>query len=163
MKNIHEQIIEEFYSGFANANSLTMNSCYHAEVIFQDPIFGVLDAADAKDMWEMLIEKSQGQLEIRFSNIKATSNKGSADWKANYVFSSTNRKVTNVIHAEFEFKDGLIFRHTDTFDLYEWAKQALGLKGFLLGWTPFFKKKIQQQALESLRSFQIKKEIKLEK
>ena len=158
MKNVHEQIIEEFYSGFADGNSVTMNSCYHQDVVFQDPVFGILEAKDARDMWEMLNEKSQGQLEIRFSNVISPSAKGSADWKANYIFSSTNRNVSNVIHAEFEFKDGLIFRHTDTFDLYEWSKQALGFKGYLLGWTPFFKKKIQQKALESLRSFQRKKE-----
>jgi hypothetical protein len=158
MKNIYEQIIEEFYSGFADGNSITMNSCYHQDIVFQDPVFGVLEGTDARDMWEMLIEKSQGQLEIRFSNVTSSHAKGSADWKANYIFSSTNRKVRNVIHAEFEFKDGLIFRHTDTFDLYEWSKQALGFKGYLLGWTPFFNKKIQQKASESLRSFQRKKE-----
>lgn len=157
----NEQIIEEFYSGFAAANSITMCSCYHDEVIFQDPIFGVLEGVDAKDMWEMLIEKSQGDLEIKFSNIISNQNNGSADWKANYLFSSTNLKVRNNVHSEFEFKDGLIYRHVDSFDLYDWAKQALGLKGLLFGWTPFFKRKIQQQALSSLRSFQRKKQKEL--
>lgn len=160
MKNLHEQIIEEFYSGFADANSITMNSCYHKEIVFEDPIFGVLESDDVRDMWEMLIEKSKGQLEIRFSNVKSPSNRGSADWKANYNFSSTNRPVRNAVHAEFEFKDGLIIKHKDSFDLYEWSKQALGFKGFFLGWTPFFKKKMQQQALQSLRSFQRNKEKK---
>jgi hypothetical protein len=160
MKNLHEQVIEEFYSGFADSNSVTMNSCYHHDVVFQDPVFGILEGNDARDMWEMLIEKSQGQLEIRFSNIKSPSAKGSANWKVNYIFKSTNRPVRNSIYAEFEFKDGLILKHTDTFDLYEWSKQALGIRGYLLGWMPFYKIKIQQKALESLRSFQKKKEIK---
>lgn len=154
----NEQIIEEFYSGFADANSTTMNSCYHAEITFKDPVFGVLEGKDVTDMWEMLIEKSQGELKIRFSNVKAVDSKGSAEWKAYYLFSSTNRQVKNVVHAEFEFKDGLIYRHIDSFNLYNWSKQALGLKGLLLGWTPFFKRKVQQNALESLRSFQRKKE-----
>ncbi len=158
MKNLHLQVIEDFYSGFAAGNSVTMTSCYHPEVIFQDPIFGKLEGTDAKDMWEMLIQKSQGNLKIRFSHLKATDSAGSADWKASYTFSSTNRSVINVVHADFEFKEGLIYRHTDSFNLYAWSKQAFGLKGVLFGWTPFFKKKIQQQALESLRSFQRKKE-----
>ena len=49
----------------------------------------------------------------------------------------------------------------DTFNLYDWSKQAFGLKGVVLGWTPFFKNKVQQQALSSLRSFQRKKEKEL--
>lgn len=156
-----EQIIEEFYSGFAAANSTTMSSCYHPEVVFKDPVFGILEGDDARDMWEMLIEKSHGLLDIKFSNVISDGKTGSADWIANYKFSSTNRDVTNVIHAEFEFKDGLIFRHVDSFDLYTWSKQALGLKGLLFGWTPFFRRKIQQQALSSLRSFQRKKQKEL--
>jgi hypothetical protein len=37
-------------------------------------------------------------------------------------------------------------------DLYKWSKQAFGVTGFLLGWTGFFQKKIQQQAQESLNT-----------
>ena len=158
MTRQNEQLIEEFYAGFAVGNSRTMISCYHPEVIFKDPAFGVLEASDAKDMWEMLIQKSQGQLDIKFSNVVSNGSRGAADWVAEYTFSSTNRKVVNRIHAEFEFKDGLIYRHNDTFDLYAWSKQALGLKAVLLGWAPFFKKKIQEQAIASLRAFQRKKD-----
>lgn len=154
----NEQIIEEFYSGFAAANSDTMNSCYHPEVVFQDPVFGVLQSQDVRDMWEMLIAKSGGNIAIKFSNVVSVGNTGTTNWTADYVFSSTNRKVHNVVQAQFEFKDGLIFRHVDSFDLYAWSKQAMGLKGTLLGWTPFFKRKIQQTALQNLRAFQRKKE-----
>lgn len=157
----NEQIIEEFYSGFAAANSDTMNSCYHPEVVFQDPVFGVLQSQDVRDMWEMLIAKSGGNIAIKFSNVVSVGNTGTTNWTADYVFSSTNRKVHNVVQAQFEFKDGLIYRHVDFFDLYAWSKQAMGVKGTLLGWTPFFKRKIQQTAVQSLRSFQRKKEKKI--
>lgn len=156
-----EQIIEEFYSGFAAANSTTMCSCYHPEIVFQDPVFGILEGDDARDMWEMLIEKSNGLMDIKFSNVISDGKTGSADWIADYIFSSTKRPVKNSVHAEFEFKDGLIYRHVDSFNLYSWSKQAFGLKGILLGWTPFFKNKVQQQALSSLRSFQRKKQKEL--
>lgn len=156
-----EQIIEEFYSGFAAANSTTMCSCYHPEIVFQDPVFGILGGDDARDMWEMLIEKSNGLMDIKFSNVISDGKTGSADWIADYIFSSTKRPVKNSVHAEFEFKDGLIYRHVDSFNLYSWSKQAFGLKGILLGWTPFFKNKVQQQALSSLRSFQRKKQKEL--
>lgn len=150
------QLIEKFYFGFASGNIQAMHECYHPEVVFKDPVFGELVGKDARDMWKMLLEKSQGQLEIRFSKLKVTGLTGTADWRANYTFSRTKRPIENLIRAQFEFKDGLIFRHEDQFNLYQWSKQAFGIKGVLLGWTPFFKKGIHEQAIETLHSFQRK-------
>jgi predicted negative regulator of RcsB-dependent stress response len=56
--------------------------------------------------------------------------------------------VINRIRAEFFFKDGLIIRHTDDFDIWKWSKQALGT-GHLLGWTGYMQKKINENALHS--------------
>lgn len=157
MKEKYLQLIEKFYFSFASADIAEMHKCYHPEVIFQDPIFGKLIGDDARDMWQMLIEKSQGEMDIRFSKLKVFENDGSAEWRANYLFSTTNREVKNYVHAKFVFKDGLIYHHNDYFNLYTWSKQAFGFKGVLLGWTPFFKNKVQQQALQSLHSYQRKK------
>jgi hypothetical protein len=154
--NPNQQIIEEFYSGFANQNANTMVSCYHQEIRFQDPAFGKLTGKDVSDMWHMLIEKSKGNIDIVFSDVKTDENSGSATWIATYNFSKTNRQVVNKINAKFQFKDGLIIQHTDDFDLWKWSRQALGLSGVLLGWTGFLKNKIRQQALQSLRIYQSK-------
>jgi len=152
----NQQIIEEFYAGFASHNAETMASCYHPEIIFHDPAFGTLKGKDVPDMWHMLIARSKGQLDIAFADVKANDFSGSARWTATYIFSKTNRKVINSIYAEFQFKDGLIIRHTDTFDLWKWSSQALGISGLLLGWTGLMHKKIRQQALQSLRAYQAK-------
>lgn len=154
--NVNEQLIEEFYAAFASQNADTMTSCYHEDIRFEDPAFGILNGKDASDMWHMLIEKSKGNLHIEFSEITANTNSGTAKWIATYNFSRTNRKVINIIQAQFEFQDGLIIRHTDYFDIWKWSQQALGLKGLLFGWTGFFQKKIQQQAIHSLRTYQQK-------
>jgi len=154
--NSNEQIIEEFYAAFAEGNAETMASCYHPDVVFEDPAFGKLEGKDASDMWHMLIERAKGNLEISFSDIQANEKSGSAKWIAKYHFSKTNRNVVNKINAYFKFKDGLIFKHTDNFDFYGWSKQALGTTGLLLGWTLFLRKKVQKQALESLRKYQQK-------
>ncbi|PZX92049.1 nuclear transport factor 2 family protein [Flavobacterium aquariorum] len=151
--NPHEQLILKFYTAFANADAKKMCECYHPNIQFQDPAFGILKGNDACQMWNMLIEKSKGNIKIEFSDIKADDYFGTAKWIATYNFSKTNRKVVNVIHAEFKFQNGLIIRHTDNFDLWKWSKQALGLKGFLLGWTGFMQKKIQEQALTSLKNY----------
>lgn len=154
--NTHEQIIEEFYAAFASQNPETMASCYHPDIVFEDPAFGKLHGKDVADMWHMLIERAKGNLHISFSDIHANDKSGNAKWIAKYHFTKTNRNVVNKIHAYFEFKDGLIIKHNDHFDFHTWSKQALGITGILLGWSSFLRKKVQKQALESLRKYQQK-------
>lgn len=152
--NANEALITKFYTAFANADAKTMAECYHPKVHFIDPAFGLLKEEQVSKMWEMLISKSKGNLKIEFSNVKADDFIGSANWVATYNFSKTNRNVINRIAAEFSFQDGLIIKHTDSFDVWKWSKQAFGPTGYLLGWTGFFQKKVQQQALSSLRKFE---------
>jgi len=39
------------------------------------------------------------------------------------------------------------------FDLYRWARQALGIKGLVLGWTPPVQRAIRRRAIRSLDAF----------
>ena len=149
----NEQLIRHFYESFARNDADAMVACYSDEIEFHDPAFGLLKGADAKNMWRMLSERAKGNIKIEFKNITADDKKGSADWTADYLFSKTGRKVFNEIHAEFEFQDSKIIRHTDTFDIWKWSKQALGLSGQLLGWSSFLQTKIRQNAKESLREY----------
>ena len=154
--NPHEQLIEEFYAAFAAHEPETMDSCYHPEIEFHDPAFGTLHGDDAGDMWRMLISRGKNQLVVEFSGIKADQDRGSARWVARYPFSRTGRNVVNEVTANFRFKDGLIIGHTDDFDFGKWARQAFGISGWLFGNTAFFRKKVREQALSSLRKFQQK-------
>lgn len=131
---------------------------YHDEVTFEDPVFGVLKGEEAKNMWRMLCQTQQGkEFKIKTSNIEYTPEAGKARWEAYYTFSRTGKKVHNIIHATFKFKDGKIINHIDRFSLYRWSRQAMGTKGFLVGWTVFFKKTLNKQARFSLSKFQKKK------
>ncbi|WP_439151156.1 nuclear transport factor 2 family protein [Winogradskyella sp.] len=56
---------------------------------------------------------------VVYSNIKTNGNNASAHWEAFFTFSKTGRKVHNKIDASFEFKDGLIIKHTDGFNLHK--------------------------------------------
>lgn len=146
-------LILKFYDSFSKFDYETMAACYHPDATFSDPAFGELNSEEVCNMWKMLLERRKGNLTIEFSNIKATKKIGNAQWVANYNFSLTNRKVRNVIQAKFKFKDGLIIKHKDSFNFWLWSGMALGWKGYLLGWTPFFKKKIRTQAIASLQKY----------
>ena len=150
----NEKTITKFYDAFANGDASTMCACYHPNIEFRDPIFGSLKGNDARKMWEMLISRSNGDVKIKLSEVKADDYHGAAHWEATYNFSKNNRAVVNRIRAAFFFQDGLILRHTDDFDIWKWSKQALGFKGYLLGWTGYMQNKIHKNAVFSLKKYQ---------
>jgi ketosteroid isomerase-like protein len=147
--NSNEQLIAHFYTAFQQKDYISMQKCYADTAVFNDEVFKNLDAQQVRSMWEMLIKRGK-DLHLEFKHVKADDHTGSAEWIATYTFSSTGRKVVNHIYASFVFENGKIVRHTDQFNFYAWAKQALGLKGLLLGWTNFLKNKVQQTAMKNL-------------
>ena len=152
----NEQLIRRFYESFARSDADAMIECYADDIEFSDPAFGSLKGADAKNMWRMLVERAKGNIKIEFSDVRADAHEGSANWTADYLFSKTGRRVFNRIHAEFEFENGKIIRHTDAFDIWKWSRQALGTSGLLLGWSSFMQNKIRQNARASLREYSAK-------
>lgn len=154
--NANEKLIEHFYSAFSRKDYKGMQECYADHAVFNDAIFKDLNSEQVKAMWEMLITKGK-DLRIERSHIWADETKGSAHWDAYYTFSTTGNQVVNRIDAYFEFKDGKIVKHTDTFNFHTWARQALGISGLLLGWTNFLKKKISKTAIKNLEAFRLAK------
>ncbi len=148
----NEHVITTFYKAFQKKDYHTMQTCYADTAVFSDEVFINLNAAEVRAMWEMLCKKGK-DLELTFSNVKTTEKTGSAEWIATYSFSKTNRKVINKIHANFEFANGKIIKHTDQFDFYAWASQALGVTGMLLGKTNFLKNKIRTEGRKNLMTF----------
>jgi ketosteroid isomerase-like protein len=150
------QLITRFYSCFQDRDAAGMAACYGARTRFSDPVFPDLDAAAARAMWAMLCERAT-DLQIELGQVAANDRAGSAHWEAWYTFSGTGRAVHNRIDARFVFDGGAILEHRDSFDLWAWSAQALGLKGRLLGWSPPVQSAIRRQAAASLASFRAKR------
>ena len=146
-----KETIEKFYSAFQHRDAQTMNGCYHEDVVFEDPGFGVLKGDDARAMWSMLCQNAK-DFRLEYSNLT----QNSAHWEAWYTFSRTGRRVHNIIDAQFEFEGNKIIKHTDHFNLHRWASQAMGWQGRLLGGTGFFKKKLHQSTRKLLDDFKAK-------
>lgn len=147
-------IVNKFYSSFQNNFFQGMQDCYHDEIKFTDEVFPLLRGKQAKAMWHMLIAGAKdADLKITYSNVKTEGECIECDWEAHYKFSLTGRHVHNKIHASFWFKDDRIIKHVDHFDFYRWSRMAFGFKGMLLGWTSFFRKKVQQNVEHRLQKF----------
>lgn len=156
MAHPNEDLIRRLYAGLAARDGAAMGACYADDARFSDPAFQNLDAVGVRGMWAMLCSRA-ADLEVVVSGIEADDQRGRAHWVATYTFSKTGNKVRNEIDAEYEFRDGKITRHTDTFDLWRWAGMALGLKGKLLGWLPAVQNAIRGEAMRGLKAFMTRK------
>ncbi|MBO9633443.1 MAG: nuclear transport factor 2 family protein, partial [Chitinophagaceae bacterium] len=111
MKNMgrYEELIKKFYTCFGQRDYACMNSLYHPDAIFYDPVFENLNADQVRSMWEMLTKRAE-DLTVAVSDIQvdAAEKYGSCHWKAEYTFTGTGRKVINEVKANFKFQDGLI-------------------------------------------------------
>ncbi|MBV6644081.1 MAG: nuclear transport factor 2 family protein [Cyclobacteriaceae bacterium] len=141
-----EELIENFYKAFAAGDAQTMSESYHSQLVFQDPIFGPLNKIEASAMWAMLIERAAGQLQIKYGNISAHDNRGQCKWEATYKFGNKKRQVHNIIYADFRFSDGKIIRHLDQFNFWKWSQMALGIPGYLLGFTPIIRNQVKNKS-----------------
>lgn len=149
MSDANSALITRFYQAFQRLDAEAMVACYSEDIVFSDPVFGTLRGRDAGDMWRMLTARAK-DFTLTFDDVRSDG----AHWVATYLFSQTGRVVVNDIQARFVIRDGLICQHDDTFDLWRWSRQALGMPGVLLGWTPMLQNKVRQQAFKGLRAFQ---------
>lgn len=156
--NANERTIENFYNAFARLDADAMAVHYDDDVAFDDEVFSLRGKQQVMGMWRMLCaatkEKGADVWKLRFGNVHAEGSTGSAHWDAHYRFSATGRLVNNSIDAKFEFgPDARIVRHHDSFDFWRWSRQALGVPGLLLGWTPMLHSKIRAKAAANLQRF----------
>jgi len=148
----NEHLVHDFYTCFQKLDADGMVKCYAPDIEFYDPVFEHLYGKEVGAMWHMLKARAKN-FSLKFRDIRADANRGSAHWEATYTFSKTGRMVTNVIDAKFQFRDGRIVDHRDSFGFWRWSRQALGSTGFLLGWSPMVRKKVRAEARKNLDEY----------
>lgn len=145
-------LIERFYAAFDRRDHRAMAASYAPAARFSDPVFQHLTGPQIGTMWRMLCERAT-DLRVECGPVRTEGDIVRVEWQAWYTYSATGRPVHNRISASLTVDQGLIRRHDDAFDLYRWARQALGLKGLVLGWAPPAQKAIRRQASRSLEAF----------
>jgi ketosteroid isomerase-like protein len=155
MSNSNTELIERFYRAFQNLDADAMAACYAPDIRFEDPAFGPLHGREAGDMWRMLLGRAK-DFSLHAEDIKSLGQSASAHAIARYTYSATGRFVVNDIQTRFAIRDGLIAEQTDSFDLYRWSRQALGIQGWLLGWSPKMHEAIRTKARHALKEYQKK-------
>lgn len=67
-----------------------------------------------------------------------------------------NGELVNPIRSQFGFLEGRILAYRDAFDFWAWSRQALGIPGWFLGWTPWSRRKFQAEARRQLAAYMAK-------
>jgi ketosteroid isomerase-like protein len=148
----NKKTLESFYDAFARRDAKAMADLYHPEATFEDPIFGKLNHAQVVKMWTLLLNGAK-DLRLTYSDVKTGDATGTLTWVADYTYRpglGIKNAVHNVVHASFEFKDGLILRHHDDFNLSSWIKMAFKPVGLILGSTSWFQNIVKSKARERL-------------
>lgn len=158
----NQTTLQNFYAAFVRLDADTMAACYAPDAQFDDAAFSLRGHEQVTGMWRMLTEATKAKgadvWKLHYSDIEADAKTGKSHWEADYRFSATGRMVHNVIDGVFEFNEqGLITKHRDSFNFWTWARQALGLPGLLLGWTPFLHNKVRAQAAGNLKKYLAKR------
>jgi ketosteroid isomerase-like protein len=152
MGDSNDALIQGLYAALDRKDGEAMAACYAADARFDDPAFPGLEGRQVGDMWRMLTSRAK-DLSVELREHRADATTGSAHWIATYTFTQTGRPVVNDVRATFRFRDGLIAEQRDEFDFHRWSRQALGLPGLLLGWTPLLRKATQKKARAGLDEF----------
>jgi hypothetical protein len=152
------ETLERFYTAFANLDAATMQSCYAENARFEDPVFRLAGARQIGGMWRMLCADLRmhgiGQWDLVVEEIRARGDQGRARWRARYPFGTRPRTVRNRVYSRFDFDaKGLILRQRDAFSFWNWSRQAIGWPGWLFGWTPTLRARVQGKAGQQLARY----------
>lgn len=149
----NEETIRRLYDGLDRHDGEAMASCYSPGASFSDPVFPDLTGEQAGDMWRMLTARAT-DLSVELPEAKADDEAGAARWIATYTFGATGKRVSNRVRSDFRFDEaGQIAEQNDDFPFWRWSRQALGLPGLALGWTPFLRSKVRSNAATELARF----------
>jgi len=129
-------LLQRLFTGLNQHDHEVMAACYHLRATFTDIAFDLRGRKEIHAMWHMICAPDD-----RTSDIRATCNvvhaddlRGQVSLVDDYTFSSTGRRVHNVIDSNLRFEDGMIIQQHDVCDARAWAAMALpGVGGFLAG------------------------------
>lgn len=119
-----------------------MAGCHHLNAKFTDIAFDLRSKKQIHAMWHMICrpEGHEGDIAAMFHVVHADDRRGWVNLVDDYTFSSTGRKIINVIDSHFCFENGLIIEQRDFCDPHAWAAMALGgVGGFLASRSHFLR------------------------
>lgn len=152
--DVNADAARRYWAALAAKDGKGMAKCYAADARFRDEVFD-LRGREPGAMWRMLFSGAQ-DLRITTHPLTVANHEATGIWEARYLFSATGRQVRNVIATTLTLRDGKIVQQRDRFSFWRWSGQALGVKGWIFGWTPLVRKAVRKQARGRLQKWMAK-------
>lgn len=144
------QIVKEFYKALSKGDYQKVNSLYHDDAKYRDEIFD-LRGKEINALW-YTATRPEMNLIAHCKSLKVDGDRVTTDWNISYTIDTLNRKVELDETGVFQFQDGKIINHKDSYDFWSWCAQSLGFIGKALGWSQWLKNRVRNQAKKSVLS-----------
>lgn len=140
---LNKEVVENFYNAFSLLDYSTLKNYLSPNVIYNDPVFGLLEGDAVFKLWKMKCERLR-EFSFEFGNIEELDNEyATCEWKISFFHRPTGDVVTMPGKAHLRILNNLIAEHSDAYKMSDWLAASKGLRGKLLGWTGFMKRKEQ--------------------
>lgn len=143
-------VVDRFFEALRRADTRVVDSCYHSQISYSDPLFEDLRGALVPLRWRMLLTQVDG-FSLEHALVFADERKAQVQWTANYRLKG--REIRIPILSTLAIWDDLIVRQVDEYDFWQYCRQARGLGGFLLGGTEPFQNTVKRRARRELERF----------
>jgi hypothetical protein len=133
-----DQVIDRasaLFDAFARCDIAAVAQSYAEDVIVRSPVLGEIGGPSVLRALAVFM-KEDPRLALDFTVGAATSDTAIVTWNAKYRFFPTDRDVRHKGRSALVVDNDRVVRQVDTFDLREWASQAIGPAGHVLSYVP---------------------------
>lgn len=130
-----------------------MNEYYTDDILFSDPLSGLLQGQQVRDRLKMICRAVK---DFHLTIIKTEvidQEYVTCQWRADYYSIRLRKQITFPIKTFMKIVDGQITEQSEGYNLTQWIGKAYGVKGRLFGWTNFMKRKVQKEYQRELERF----------
>lgn len=137
------KVTEQFFSAFSKLDFNQMANLLSEDILYYDPIFGLLEGEPVFDLWQMRCERLK-QFSFSVNNIEELDTEYSTcQWSISFFHRPAGKVITQHGKSHMRIIDGKITEQSEGYKLSDWLAAAYGWKGKLFGWTGDLKRKEQ--------------------
>ena len=148
--NDNFSIIKDFTKAIDQKDVHQLSLCYSSEIVFFDPLFGLLRNDFVTNMWKYRFNNYQN-MKIEWGDIVDNEDDYfTVQWRLEFVSSETGRVVKLNLKSNLRIINDKIAEQSDAYRLHQLLEQEYGIAGKLLGWNRLYQKRIKLNITKKL-------------
>ena len=149
----NKNIVEKFYTAFSNKDYKSIFYSLSENIIYHDPIYGLLEGDVVRWLWQMRCERLHNA-SFKFWDIEALDHEYmTCQWQIQYFNNASGADVVMKGKAYMRVIDGKITEQSEGYRLSDWLAISHGWMGKLFGWTGYMQRKEKKKFAEMLNRY----------